>query len=36
MFCLHSRVFRIEFDFLKRVSILDHNSGTERPELAAF
>jgi hypothetical protein len=36
MFCLHSGFFRIEIDFLKRVSTLDHTPDTERPELAAL
>jgi hypothetical protein len=35
MFCLHSGFFRIEIDFLKHVSTLDHNPDTSRPELAA-
>jgi hypothetical protein len=35
MFCLHNGFFRIELDFLKRVSTPDHSPDTERPELAA-
>jgi hypothetical protein len=35
MFCLHSGFFRIEIDFLKRMSTLDHTADTSRPELAA-
>jgi hypothetical protein len=35
MFCLHSGLFRIASDFLKRMSTLDHNTDTQRPQLAA-
>jgi hypothetical protein len=35
MFCLHSGLFRIEIDFPKHVSTLDHSPDTERPEPAA-